>query len=317
MRCLHNVAAFADGRAAVAAMDMVQHSSKHPAADIQQQQGLWQQVLLDKLLEDDTVNSCSTHSDSDSADQAQLVVCKLLSVSKASSNELAERLSGRLPVQFTPTSVEQAEQFAAWLARHGALMGQLHLRSGKWQDTPAFEPCAPILVASALKAAAARSGLQQLRQVVDSMPTPAMLSALKNVSSLTSLVLNFENTRHTWYDDCTWAAQSVGKVANALSGLSQLQALQLDWTGSKYQSRDQLSSNFLWQGLSGLQRLTSLTTAYEAATETQLCTCWQCEQYELLDVQPLLGCGASLQHLTLVHSDYHEHPVLGKPVLLK
>jgi hypothetical protein len=232
-------------------------------------------------------------------------------------------------VQFTPTSVEQAQQFAAWLARHGSLIGQLHLCDGKWQDIPAFEPCAPILVASAIRAAAAGSGLQQLRKVTDSMPTLAMLSALSNVSSLTSLELEFCSTKHMWYSGHqadSPAAQSISKMASALSSLSSLQRLQLDWTGAgvSYLYAEQPSRNPLWQGLSGLQRLTSLTSTYCTAEQRQMCSCEQCQHYELLDVQPLLHCGASLQQLTLPvlreldHDDLCQTPrvpvVLAQPI---
>ncbi|KAF6266177.1 hypothetical protein COO60DRAFT_1623684 [Scenedesmus sp. NREL 46B-D3] len=108
---------------------------------------------------------------------------------------------------------------------------QLQLcHSRDWQDITVFQPCATILIAAALRAAVARGSLQQLRQLLDGMPTPVMLSALANASSLTSLELRVDSTNIASYS-CADVRLATSKMTNALSGLSQLQRLQLDWTG--------------------------------------------------------------------------------------
>jgi hypothetical protein len=152
---------------------------KHQAAHVQQQDGLWQQVLLDGLLDHYSCHSstkCSVCGEKCNASiqyapaLVQNIMCKLLCLSKASSSEVLSRFGGRLSLHFSATTAEQTGQFAAWLARHGSLVGQLQLSIDRWQELPLFAPSAPVLIANHLNIAAARRTLPTSAQSLITCP---------------------------------------------------------------------------------------------------------------------------------------------------
>ncbi|WIA16354.1 hypothetical protein OEZ85_013052 [Tetradesmus obliquus] len=183
---------------------------------------------------------------------------------------------------------------------------------GDWREKQVIAPCAcaPILIASHLKAAAARNILPNLHTVVDNMPSPAVLSALAKVSSLTKLELYCSVAVKHWYliDDNFSPAEhrvmvdpaSASKLACELSGLRQLRALHLRW--ADISTRNDV--NPLWRGLSGLSQLTSLTTTYTLPEDDMgyLCYLGQDKSIEI-DLQGQLTCKHTLAKLTVLPTD--------------
>lgn len=119
------------------------------------------------------------------------------------------------------------------------------------------------------------------------MPSPAVLSALARVSSLTKLELNCKAVEH-WYMPSLGSPDSsphttaqqpaasraannpASKLAGTLSGLHQLRCLNLHWANIS----TPYDNNPLWRGLSGLIQLTSLTTTYTAPHEANCSSCY-------------------------------------------
>jgi hypothetical protein len=166
-------------------------------------------VLLPALVADGSTNSINPGStDKATSSISQQAVCQLLCSSKAIGKAVRSECSGQLCANFSARSLQQAQHFASWLAHNGSLVKQLQFSlHTSWVDGGAFSAGAPAILACAISAAASCGTLQHLQSVVDHMPSPTMLNALSGISSLTSLQLDFTSVKD-WYGGTQAAAYS-------------------------------------------------------------------------------------------------------------
>jgi hypothetical protein len=267
---------------------------------------IWKQVLLPVLVADG-INNTNSPGDADKATSSisQEAVCQLLCSSKGIGRAVRSECSGQLCANFSARSLQQAEQFAAWLTRNGSLVKQLQFSCrSHWDHGSASLPVAARILACAVSAAAS-------------------CGPLSSISTLTSLELNFNRVEGWYYDlqaqqlaaahssddddsevdedDYYHVADAdddeddeedyqLGPVTAAmteeLSRITQLRRLSLDWPPSIV--------NPLWRPLSNLAQLTALT---------MIDMCFE-DQHHPFQLQLPHG-PTSLQHLALIPSPHY------------